>query len=90
MPAKAGKPALSAVSDWVPSAARQAENRRLSTGAEQQVLRKVSQALGEDLQRPTFNPAPLELQAWLASPASRRGARPMAGARSTAVMPAPC
>ena len=68
--AKAGKPALSAVSDWVPSAARQAENRRLSTEAEQQVLRKVSQALGEDLQRPAFNPAPLELQAWLASPAS--------------------
>jgi predicted exporter len=69
-PAKAGKPALSAVSDWVPSAARQADNRRLSTEAEQQVLRKVSQALGEDLQRPAFNPAPLELQAWLASPAS--------------------
>lgn len=68
--AKVGKPALSAVSDWVPSAARQADNRRLSTEAEQQVLRKVSQALGEDLQRPAFNPAPLELQAWLASPAS--------------------
>jgi len=68
--AEAGAPALSAVSDWVPSAARQAENRRLSTEAEQQVLRKVGQALGEDLQRPAFNPAPLELQAWLASPAS--------------------
>jgi len=68
--AEAGAPALSAVSDWVPSAARQAENRRLSTEAEQQVLRKVGQALGEDLQRPAFNPTPLELQAWLASPAS--------------------
>lgn len=68
--AKADAPALSAVSDWVPSAARQAENRRLTAQAEQQVLGKVSVALGEDLQRPAFNPAPLELQAWLASPAS--------------------
>lgn len=66
----ASAPALSAVSDWVPSAARQADNRRLSADIEQQVLRKVGQALGEDLQRPAFNPAPLELQAWLASPAS--------------------
>lgn len=68
--AKAGAPALSAVSDWLPSAARQAENRRLTAQAEQQVLAKVGQALGEDLQRPAFNPAPLDLQAWLASPAS--------------------
>lgn len=68
--AKVGTPALSAVSDWVPSAARQADNRRLAAQAEQAVLRKVSQALGEDLQRPAFNPAPLDLQAWLASPAS--------------------
>jgi len=34
------------------------------------VLAKVSQALGEDLQRPAFDPAPLALEAWLASPAS--------------------
>lgn len=68
--AKAGAPALSAVSDWLPSAARQAENRRLTVQAEQQVLAKVSQALGEDLQRPAFNPAPLDLPGWLASPAS--------------------
>jgi len=65
-----GAPALSAVSDWVPSAARQTENRRLTAPAEQQVLAKVSQALGEDLQRPAFDPAPLALEAWLASPAS--------------------
>lgn len=68
--AKADAPTLSAVSDWVPSATRQADNRLLTAQAEQQVLAKVSQALGEDLRRPAFNPAPLELQAWLASPAS--------------------
>lgn len=61
---------LSAVSDWVPSETRQAENRQLTARAEQQVLQQVSETLGEDLQRPVFKAEPIELKDWLASPAS--------------------
>ncbi|MCW5321000.1 hypothetical protein D5039_07435 [Verminephrobacter aporrectodeae subsp. tuberculatae] len=67
--AKLGPLTLSAVSDWVPSRARQAENRQLTARVEQQVLDHVGHALGEDLRRPAFRPGPLELPAWLASPA---------------------
>ncbi|MCW5262272.1 hypothetical protein D5045_19595 [Verminephrobacter eiseniae] len=69
-PAKTGSPGLSALSDWVPSGARQAENRQITAHVEQQVLAEVGHALGESLHRPAFNAAALDLQAWLASPAS--------------------
>jgi predicted exporter len=66
-----GEPvALSTVSDWVPSAARQSESRQLSKQAETEVLVAVGQMLGEDLQRPAFSTTPIDLQAWLDSPAS--------------------
>lgn len=62
---------LNAISDWVPSAARQAENRALSASIEGRVLKLVSQQLGEDLQRPAFATQTLELQQWLDSPVSQ-------------------
>ena len=55
----------SAVSDWVPSAARQRADGELSARVEQQVLAGVNAALGERLQRPAFAAEPLELQRWL-------------------------
>jgi predicted exporter len=61
---------LSAVSDWVPSEVRQAESRQLTAQVERQVLSQVSQTLGEDLHRPEFKSDPIEVSAWLASPAS--------------------
>ena len=59
-----------ALSDWLPSPARQAEDARLVAGVEAQALQAVSAASGETLLRPAFATAPLELSAFLASPAS--------------------
>jgi len=61
---------VSAVSDWVPSHGRQADNRALTQAREQAVLKQVGQALGETLERPEFAAEPLGLSAWLASPVS--------------------
>ena len=63
----------SAVSDWVPSPARQQADAQLTARVESEVLRGVGQALGEDLVRPAFTAGPLTLAAWLASPASMAG-----------------
>lgn len=61
---------VSAVSDWVPSHGRQADNRALTQAREQAVLKQVGQALGETLERPAFAAEPLGLSAWLGSPVS--------------------
>jgi predicted exporter len=61
---------LSTLSDWVPSAARQAENRQITARVEQQLLARIGESLGEDLRRPEFKTTALELQPWLDSPAS--------------------
>ena len=62
--------ALSAVSDWVPSMARQAHNRALTARLEPAVLSLAGQQLGEELQRPTYSAQPLQPAAWLAHPVS--------------------
>ncbi|MGH6649218.1 MMPL family transporter [Aquabacterium sp.] len=62
---------LSAVSDWVPSASRQAENRGLTERAERAVLAQVGPLVGEDLVRPGFSSTPITVAGWLASPASQ-------------------
>ena len=59
-----------AVSDWVPSTARQAADARLSRTVEDTVLNGVNAALGEHLQRPAFEAPPLRLADWLAHPVS--------------------
>ena len=63
-----------ALSDWVPSRARQAADAALTRRAEDGVIAGVDQVLGESQQRAAFDAAPLALDAWLASPASA-GAR---------------
>ena len=65
---------VSAVSDWVPSTERQAENRALTATAEQAVLLNMSNWTGESLRRPEFASSPLTLSRWLNSPVSE-GAR---------------
>ncbi len=59
-----------AVSDWVPSPARQAGDAALTRRVEDAVIAGVDQVLGEAQQRAAFAAAPLTLQAWLAAPAS--------------------
>jgi len=59
-----------ALSDWVPSQARQAADAALTRRVEEGVIAGVDAALGESQQRATFDAAPLRLDAWLASPAS--------------------
>lgn len=60
-----------ALSDWVPSLARQQADAALTAKVETQVLSQVGQALGERLQRPAFDLEPLTPEAFLARPASR-------------------
>ena len=60
----------SAVSEWVPSAARQRADGQLSARVEHQVLAGVNAALGENLERPGFASEPLKLQRWLDHPVS--------------------
>ncbi len=59
-----------ALSDWVPSAARQQADAALSARVENAVLDGVNAQLGESIARPAFAPSPLTLSAWLAGPAS--------------------
>lgn len=66
----------SAVSDWVPSVARQRADAQLTANVEQAVLDGINQALDETLQRPEFAPEALALDAWLAHPVSQQ-ARPL-------------
>lgn len=63
----------SALSDWVPSAARQREDAALTARIESELLHGVNAALGEALERPAFAAAPLTLEAWLAAPVSAAG-----------------
>ncbi|MCM5682689.1 MMPL family transporter [Schlegelella sp. S2-27] len=57
-----------AVSDWVPSIARQQADALLTARVEAQVLAGVGSVLGEQLERPAFAPDPLTLQRWLDRP----------------------
>jgi len=59
-----------ALSDWVPSQARQASDAALTRRVEDGVVAGVDQVLGESQQRARFDAAPLTLAQWLASPAS--------------------
>lgn len=63
-----------ALSDWVPSVARQGADAALTARAEAAVLAGVNAQLGESLARPAFAAPALRLEAWLADPASA-GAR---------------
>jgi predicted exporter len=60
----------SAVSDWVPSQARQRADARATARVEATVLAGVGAALGENLTRPEFSPSPLTLRAWFDHPVS--------------------
>jgi len=62
-----------ALSDWVPSAARQAGDAALTRRVETGVIDGVDRVLGESQRRATFDAAPLTLERWLASPASVAG-----------------
>lgn len=60
-----------ALSDWVPPPPQQAEDAAITARAEIAVLAQLAAATGEPLARASFASAPLTLEAWLASPASR-------------------
>ena len=59
-----------ALSDWVPSRARQASDAALTKRVEDGVIAGVDQVVGESQQRAAFDARPLTLEQWLASPAS--------------------
>ena len=63
----------SALSDWVPSRARQAADAALTRRVEDGVVAGVNQVLGEAQRRASFDAAPLDLPTWLAAPASTAG-----------------
>ncbi len=63
-----------ALSDWVPSQARQASDAALTKRVEDAVIAGIDQVLGESQRRAAFAAEPLALDAWRASPASA-GAR---------------
>ncbi|KFN42942.1 MMPL family transporter [Arenimonas oryziterrae] len=58
----------SAISDWVPSQARQRADAALTAQREAQVLARVSQATGEELVRPVFAASALRIEDWLKQP----------------------
>ena len=62
-----------ALSDWVPSPQRQASDAALTRRVETPLIAAVDQVLGESQERAPFDPAPLTLDRWLASPASIAG-----------------
>ena len=62
-----------ALSDWVPSPERQASDAALTRRVETPLIAAVDQVLGESQERAPFDPAPLTLARWLASPASGAG-----------------
>jgi predicted exporter len=59
-----------AISDWVPSQARQTQDAQLTATSETQVLARINTTLGEKLQRPSFENQNLTLEDWLKNPAS--------------------
>ncbi len=65
-----------AVSDWVPSLARQASDAALTKRVEDAVIAGVDATLGETQHRAAFDAPPLAVADWAASPASV-GARAM-------------
>jgi predicted exporter len=79
-----------AVSDWLPSAQRQAQNAELTAGLEQGVIAQANAALGEQLERPHFSDHPMILESWLAHPASSAARAlwlgPLAGQYTSIVM----
>lgn len=54
-----------AISDWVPSAKQQSENRKLIADAENKVLRGISASLGEELERQPSSETPFTFKQWL-------------------------
>jgi predicted exporter len=62
-----------ALSDWVPSGARQASDAALTKRVEDGVIAGVNQVVGESQQRARFDAGPLTLEQWLASPTSSAG-----------------
>ncbi len=62
-----------ALSDWVPSLARQAGDAALTRRVEAGVIAGVNQVVGESQQRAAFDAAPLTLAHWRASPAAAAG-----------------
>ncbi len=71
--AAGGLAGYSALSDWVPSRARQASDAALTARVETGVIAGVDRALGESQRRASFVAAPLTLERWLASPVSFAG-----------------
>lgn len=59
-----------AISDWLPTRAQQQADAALSAEVETQVLVRVSEQIGEPLQRASFAEQPLTLEAWLDADAS--------------------
>ncbi|MBK8070526.1 MAG: MMPL family transporter [Ramlibacter sp.] len=59
-----------AVSDWVPSAARQTADAQLVKKAESAVVREINHRLGESLPVPLHAPGPLVLSEWMGMPGS--------------------
>ncbi|MEP6506007.1 MAG: hypothetical protein ABJD97_21915, partial [Betaproteobacteria bacterium] len=62
-----------ALSDWVPSQARQAADAALTKRVEDGVIAGVDQVLGESQRRASFDAQPLTLDRWLAAPAAAAG-----------------
>ncbi|MDR2851833.1 MAG: hypothetical protein LBV61_02050 [Burkholderiaceae bacterium] len=60
-----------ALSDWLPSQQRQAQDAALTAQVERAVLAQVGAVVGEPLQRPAFAARPLLASDFLAAPASR-------------------
>jgi len=60
----------SAISDWVPSIARQRADARLSAATEVGVLTQVANVVGEPLHRPSFSVTALRIDDWLKQPIS--------------------
>lgn len=60
-----------ALSDWLPSASRQREDAALAARVETAVLTGISALTDESLQRPALAVDTLDLETWLAAPASR-------------------
>ncbi|MCR6627829.1 MAG: MMPL family transporter [Pseudoxanthomonas sp.] len=59
-----------ALSDWLPSQRQQAADAALTARVEQDVLERLSAATGESLSRGAFAASAMEIDAFLASPAS--------------------
>lgn len=59
-----------AVTDWLPSSARQREDAEAVRAAESRVLGRAAALLGQGMAPPPASPPPLALEAWLAHPVS--------------------